>query len=134
MKFSIKDFFSKFEQICSSLRIRSHLLKISSMENFIFVHYWVWKYPLFVFWYNKGRQILPRFLVEGPRIPDVFSGAKNIPEWNIKALQISLNKMEWILNFEIYYIPVALLFVSWIHLFNQPRYICSCFHGIPCFL
>ena len=36
MKFSIKDFFSKCDQIRSKLRIRSHLLKKSLMENFIF--------------------------------------------------------------------------------------------------
>ena len=36
MKFSIKDFFSKCDQIRSKLRIWSHLLKISLMENFIF--------------------------------------------------------------------------------------------------
>ena len=36
MKFSIKDFFSKCDQIHSFLRIRSHLLKKSLMENFIF--------------------------------------------------------------------------------------------------
>ena len=36
MKFSIKDFFSKCDQICSFLRIWSHLLKKSLMENFIF--------------------------------------------------------------------------------------------------
>ena len=36
MKFSIKDFFSKFDQICSFLRIWSHLLNKSLMENFIF--------------------------------------------------------------------------------------------------
>ena len=36
MKFSIKDFFSKCEQIRSFLRICSHLLKKSLMENFIF--------------------------------------------------------------------------------------------------
>ena len=36
MKFSIKDFFSKCDQICSLLRIWSHLLKKSLMENFIF--------------------------------------------------------------------------------------------------
>ena len=36
MKFSIKDFFSKCEQIRSFLRVRSHLLKKSLMENFIF--------------------------------------------------------------------------------------------------
>ena len=37
MKFSIKGFFSKCDQIHSSLRIWSHLLKKSLMENFIFV-------------------------------------------------------------------------------------------------
>ena len=36
MKFSIKDFFSKCDQIRSFLWIRSHLLKKSVMENFIF--------------------------------------------------------------------------------------------------
>ena len=36
MKFSIKDFFSKCDQICSFLGIWSHLLKKSLMENFIF--------------------------------------------------------------------------------------------------
>ena len=36
MKFCIKDFFSKCEQIRSFLRICSHLLKKSLMQNFIF--------------------------------------------------------------------------------------------------
>ena len=36
MKFSIKDFFSKCDQIRRKLRIWSHLLKESLMENFIF--------------------------------------------------------------------------------------------------
>ena len=36
MKFSIKDFFSKCDQIRRKLRIWSHLLKKSWMENFIF--------------------------------------------------------------------------------------------------
>ena len=36
MKFSIKDFFSKCDQIHSFLRIWSHLLKKSLMKNFIF--------------------------------------------------------------------------------------------------
>ena len=36
MKFSIKDFFSKCDQIRSFLRIWSHLLKKSLMEKFIF--------------------------------------------------------------------------------------------------
>ena len=36
MKFSIKDLFRKLDQICRKLRIWSHLLKKSIMENFIF--------------------------------------------------------------------------------------------------
>ena len=36
MKFSIKDFFSKCDQIRSSLRIWSYLLKKSLTENYIF--------------------------------------------------------------------------------------------------
>ena len=36
VKFSIKDFFCKCDQIRSFLRIWSHLLKKSSMESFIF--------------------------------------------------------------------------------------------------
>ena len=36
MKFSIKDFFSKCDQIRRKLRISSHLLKKSLMGNFIF--------------------------------------------------------------------------------------------------
>ena len=36
MKFSIKDFFRKCYQIRSFLRVWSHLLKKSLMENFIF--------------------------------------------------------------------------------------------------
>ena len=37
MKFSIKDFFSKFDQTHRKLDIWSHLLKKSSMENLIFL-------------------------------------------------------------------------------------------------
>ena len=36
MKFSIKDFFSKYDQIRMKLRIWSHLLKKSLMKIFIF--------------------------------------------------------------------------------------------------
>ena len=36
MKFSIKDFFSNCDQIRRNLRIWSHLMKKSLMENFIF--------------------------------------------------------------------------------------------------
>ena len=41
MKFSIKDFFSKCDQIYRKLQIWSHLLKKSVMENFIF-----WAVPI----------------------------------------------------------------------------------------
>ena len=37
MKFSIKDFSSKWDQIRGKLRIWSHLLEKSLMENFIFL-------------------------------------------------------------------------------------------------
>ena len=36
MKFFIKDLFSKCDQICRKLRIQSHFLKKSLMENFLF--------------------------------------------------------------------------------------------------
>ena len=36
MKFSVKDFFSKFDQIRRKLRIWSHLLKKFLMESLIF--------------------------------------------------------------------------------------------------
>ena len=36
IKFSVKDFFSKCDQICRKLRIWSHLLKKSLLKNFIF--------------------------------------------------------------------------------------------------
>ena len=39
MKFSIKDFFSKCDQIHSFLRIWSHLLMKSLMEHFIFAQW-----------------------------------------------------------------------------------------------
>ena len=38
MKFSIKDFFSKCDEIRRKLRIWSYLLKKSLMGNFIFYH------------------------------------------------------------------------------------------------
>ena len=40
MKFSIKDFFSKCDQIHRKLRIWSHLLKKFSMESFMFCAVW----------------------------------------------------------------------------------------------
>ena len=46
MKFSIKDFFSKCDQIRRKLRIWSHLLKKFLMENFNFCAVWVLFYTL----------------------------------------------------------------------------------------
>ena len=43
-EFSIIDFFGKYYQICRKLRIWSHQLKKSLMENFIFCAVWVTKY------------------------------------------------------------------------------------------
>ena len=59
MKFSIKDFFSKYDQIRSFLRIWSYLLKKFLMENFIF---WVVKWRHIKRWghvkyVKKGKHI-----------------------------------------------------------------------------
>ena len=40
MKFSIKDFFNKCDQILRKLRVCSYLLKKSLMKNFIFCAAW----------------------------------------------------------------------------------------------
>ena len=42
IKFTIKDFFSKCDQIRRKLRIWSHLLKKPSLENFIFCAILIW--------------------------------------------------------------------------------------------
>ena len=52
MKFFIKGFFSKCNQICRKLRIGSHFLKKSLMENFFFctvLHLNFWR-----FWFILG--------------------------------------------------------------------------------
>ena len=43
MKFSIKDFFSKYDEIRKKLRIWSQFQKKSLMENFIFCAFFVWR-------------------------------------------------------------------------------------------
>ena len=67
VKFSIKDFFRKCEQICSFLWIWSHLLKKSLMENFILCAVIqpyssdqgvVEKLTLFYTWLKKNTTIL----------------------------------------------------------------------------
>ena len=55
MKFSIKDFFSRCEQIRRKLRIWLHLLKKSLMENFIFCAVPMQKIqPFFSQWNNQS--------------------------------------------------------------------------------
>ena len=66
MKFSIKDFFSKCDQIWSILRICSHLLKKSLMGNFIFCAVVFKEFTLIVsqFWYsfsNEEQRVLDLF-------------------------------------------------------------------------
>ena len=60
MEFSINDFVSKCDQICSFLRIWSHFLKKSLMENFIIctvryltgssIRLWDYTSTLYLFW------------------------------------------------------------------------------------
>ena len=53
MKFSIKDFFSKYDQIHSFLRIWSHLLKKSLIESFIFCSVLIHSvYPVIFHWWS----------------------------------------------------------------------------------
>ena len=59
MKFSIEDFFSKCDQIRNFLRISSHLLKRSFMENFIFSAVLVnYKVPGFMRQLSKSCDII----------------------------------------------------------------------------
>ena len=60
MKFSIKDFFSKCDQICRKLRIWSNLLKRSLTENFIFVHCIVFSKNLIMGPYLSSLDLSPR--------------------------------------------------------------------------
>ena len=78
MKFSIKDFFSKCDQISRKLRIWSYLLKKSLMGNFIFcavmndIYKNIEEYNP-----NKKRKILIAF---DEMIADMASN-KNIIQW-----------------------------------------------------
>ena len=62
MKFYIKDFFSKFDPIRRKLRIWSHLLKKSSMENFIFsavqLPYGFFEKSILLGWYSFTTEAL----------------------------------------------------------------------------
>ena len=65
MKFSIKDFFSKRDQIRRKLWIWSHLLKNSLMENFNFCAVKpesVLILPTYIFWKENLRKRFPFYL------------------------------------------------------------------------
>ena len=58
IRFSIKNFFSKYDQFRWKLRIWSHLLKKSLMENFIFVqciHFWSGKESYIIYGVGKNK-------------------------------------------------------------------------------
>ena len=57
MKFSIKDFSGKYDQIRRKLRLWSHLLEKSLMENFIFCVVYTWVCRNFVVLTQKSRKV-----------------------------------------------------------------------------
>ena len=61
MKFPIKDFLSKYDQIRKFLRIRSHLLKKSLMKNFIFCAVFYTLYVFILVWEDR-QEMLKRAL------------------------------------------------------------------------
>ena len=80
MKFSIKDFLSKSDQIQSFLRIWSHLLKKSLMEIFIFcavlcVHQ-LFRTLSCSTW--KTQLHLPNVIWQNPRLKEIWLAGKNI--------------------------------------------------------
>ena len=99
MKFSIKDFFSKCDQIRSFLQIWSRLLKKSIMENFIFCEMKVilvshFIYPMAIpLWHNsqwKGSVIydVQKSKTFGPRLP-------SYPHPSNFILTIHLDVFKW---------------------------------------
>ena len=71
MKFSIKDFFSKGDQIRRKLRIWSHLLKKSPMENFIFCAVLGILLPNFVNWKCEWKNYVhKKFFISKGYFPD----------------------------------------------------------------
>ena len=82
MKFPIKDFLSKCDQSRSFLRIWSHLLKKSLMENFIFCAVILvrmfWKYLIFYIWYLINIWYFPSLQVEKDTIISKTIGLHNL--------------------------------------------------------
>ena len=86
MKFSIKDSFSKCDQIRRKLRIWSHLLKKSLMENFIFcalLRFWVTinqlligiKFPMQQQCYISRKEGIPNHITNLRQVISLFVGS-----------------------------------------------------------
>ena len=78
MKFSIKDFFGKYEQICVFIRISSHLLQKSLMENFIFC-------AVYRFWIGYLRAVVCFLMllvfVTDNNLKIILKGFIKVPYW-----------------------------------------------------
>ena len=72
MKFSIKDFFSNCDHILRKLRIKLHLLKKSSMENFIFVQCHFREGWLLNYIQNLVQHILPEAVAQRYSLQNVL--------------------------------------------------------------
>ena len=86
MKFSIKDFFSKCDQIRSFLRIWLHLLNKSLMENFIFCAASLKK--SWVFLCNKLKIAVKSTIYQN-------SDFSSITGKNLKSLNINIDSEVW---------------------------------------
>ena len=112
MKFSIKDFFGKCDQIRKKLRIWSHLLKKSLMKNFIFCA--VRQTLMFV----RSKPMMPTYILHSHEaFPNLLRGAEVFAEnsrkskgrrflqerchnflkklWESRKLELKLNAVDW---------------------------------------
>ena len=89
MKFSIQDFFSKCDQIGKKLRIWSHLLKKTLMENFIFCAVWL---PLKSQKLKLAR-VLREWLTAFYTILDSYNGPSNASEIIDKKILIIFRRI-----------------------------------------
>ena len=100
MKFSIKDFFSKSDQIRSFLRIWLHLLKKSLMENFIFCavqNSCQWEYPGFLYLLRnvlKERNWRGKSFVEGEKSQIFWHKVLRIPRSVFFSVRINSVSLE----------------------------------------
>ena len=82
MKFSIKDLFSKCDQICSFLWIWSHLLKKSLIENVIFCPLWQVLHTI------KRAMILPRIYIDTANLQVNFHSSVTFYDWYFLTLSL----------------------------------------------